>query len=162
MIPFAAASIGQVHTAILSPTSPFASLYPPSMRLAVKVQFPGVRDSISSDLNNLKWLLIAGSILPKGLYLDSTIKVMRQELDDECDYLREAECGVKMRGLLKEDGSEFFDAPRVVKELCGSMVLTTEMMKGEPLTKAIGYDQETRDHVRLFLPCLSSSFLSSS
>jgi aarF domain-containing kinase len=145
MIPFAAASIGQVHLATLSPSSPYASLYPPNMRLAVKVQFPGVRDSIASDLNNLKWLLVASSVLPRGLYLENTIKVMRGELDDECDYVREAECGFKMGKLL--EGDEEFDTPRVVRELSGSMVLTTEMMEGEPLTKAIGYDKETRDRV---------------
>lgn len=119
------------------------------MRLAVKVQFPGVRQSIKSDLSNLKWLLIAGAVLPRGLYLENTIKVMESELEDECDYLREAECGIRMRKLLETD--DRFAAPLVVRELCGPMVLATEMMAGEPLTMAIGYDQATRDAVR---PCV--------
>lgn len=124
------------------------------MPLAVKVQFPGVRDSISSDLTNLKWLLMASAILPKGLYLENTLKVMRRELDEECDYPREAECGTRMRNLIAEKGlGGVFQCPRVVQELCGDMVLTTEMMEGEPLSKAIHYDQATRDQVRV------SSFL---
>lgn len=117
------------------------------MRLAVKVQFPGVRDSISSDLNNLKWLLVASSILPRGLYLENTLKVMKKELDEECDYVREAECGVKMQRLLEGDAR--FRVPTVLNELCGPMVLTTEMMEGEPLTKAINYSQELRNQVGL-------------
>jgi predicted unusual protein kinase regulating ubiquinone biosynthesis (AarF/ABC1/UbiB family) len=158
MVPFAAASIGQVHSAILSPTSPLARIYSPSMRLAVKVQFPGVRVSISSDLNNLKWLLIAGSILPRGLYLENTIRVMERELDEECDYLREAECGVKMRELVeKDDLADDFAVPRVLKELCGPMVLTTELMSGNPLGEAITYDQATRDRVRVPLTRLAPS-----
>lgn len=163
MIPFAAASIGQVHQAILSPDSPLAALYPASpnsrsyqkqqgLKLAIKIQFPGVRSSIKSDLSNLKWLLHASAILPPGLFLDSTLKVLEKELDEECDYLREADCGIKMRELLSGKGGEGFEVPRVLKELSGKMVLTTEMMDGEPFTEAIHYDQKTRDKVRFFFP----------
>lgn len=117
------------------------------MELAIKVQFPGVRDSIVSDLKNLRWLLMASSVLPKGLFLDSTIKVMEGELDEECDYTREAECGIKMKGLIEGNEKSSFDVPRVVGELSGGMVLTTEMMGGEPFTKAIEYSQEVKDKV---------------
>lgn len=145
MVPFAAASIGQVHTAVLAPSSPFASSYPPSMCVAVKVQFPGVRASISSDLSNLKWLLVAGAVLPRGLYLENTLRVMERELDEECDYLREAACGEQMRELLGDSAD--FAAPRVVNELCGPMVLTTEFMGGRPLSEAISYSQPLKDEV---------------
>lgn len=145
MVPFAAASIGQVHSAVLSDDSPHASNYPRGMRLAVKVQFPGVRASIKSDLGNLKWLLAASAVLPRGLYLDNTIRVLERELDEECDYVREAEHGSRMRSLLAE--SPDFDTPRVVTELCGPMVLTTEFMQGRPLTEAIELGQGARDAV---------------
>ena len=70
---------------------------------------------------------------------------MEKELEDECDYVREAEYGARMRVLL--EGDSRFTAPFVVSELCGPMVLVTEMMSGLPLTEAINYDQETRDKV---------------
>ncbi len=54
--PFAAASIGQVHYARVN-----------GDEVAVKVQYPGVADSVVSDLNNLKALLTLGDLLPKGL-----------------------------------------------------------------------------------------------
>jgi aarF domain-containing kinase len=71
-LPFAAASIGQVHTAILSPSS---SPTGRSAKVAVKIQFPNIADSIESDLGYVKLLLTAGSLLPKGLFLDRTIQV---------------------------------------------------------------------------------------
>lgn len=71
-IPFAAASIGQVHTAVLA-----ASVSPTEKeeRVAVKIQFPNIANSIESDLGYIKMLLTAGRLLPKGLFLDKTIQV---------------------------------------------------------------------------------------
>ncbi|KAJ7044901.1 ABC1-domain-containing protein [Mycena alexandri] len=86
-VPFAAASIGQVHAATLAP---HASPTGASARVAVKVQFPGIASSIASDLGYIGVLLTAGRLLPKGLFLDRTMAVMKQELADECDYVREA------------------------------------------------------------------------
>ncbi|GAA6062932.1 hypothetical protein JCM10212_005945 [Sporobolomyces blumeae] len=146
MRPFAAASIGQVHSGTLSSTSPLAARYGSSLRVAVKVQFPGVRQSISSDLANLKWLLLASSVLPRGLYLDNSLSVLERELVDECDYEREAVFGQRMRDLIgKSSLSRDFVVPQVVDELCGPMVLTTEMMEGKPLKCVLDGTQEERD-----------------
>ncbi|KAH8077389.1 ABC1-domain-containing protein [Cristinia sonorae] len=86
-IPFAAASIGQVHSAVLAAS---ASPTGKEERVAVKIQFPNIVNSIESDLGYVKMLLTAGRLLPKGLFLDRTIEVMKSELADECDYTREA------------------------------------------------------------------------
>lgn len=71
-VPFAAASIGQVHTATLaadvSPTGAAA-------RVAVKIQFPNIANSIASDLGYISLLLTAGRLLPKGLFLERTMQV---------------------------------------------------------------------------------------
>ncbi|KIM42007.1 hypothetical protein M413DRAFT_142904 [Hebeloma cylindrosporum] len=86
-IPFAAASIGQVHRAVLSSSaSPTGQDEP----VAVKIQFPNIANSIESDLGYITLLLTAGKFLPKGLFLDKTIQTMKAELADECDYVREA------------------------------------------------------------------------
>jgi aarF domain-containing kinase len=71
-IPFAAASIGQVHDAVLSPTS---SPTGTPAHVAVKVQFPNIADSIASDLGAVGMLLTAGRLLPRGLFLDRTLRV---------------------------------------------------------------------------------------
>lgn len=157
MRPFAAASIGQVHSATLASDSPFARNDGKPLRVAVKVQFPGVRQSISSDLSNLKWLLLATSVLPRGLYLDNTLKVLERELVDECDYEREASFGHRMGELIRSsDLARDFAVPKVIKELSGSMVLTTQMMYGKPLKAALDVEQEKRDWVRFFALCFRS------
>lgn len=70
--PFAAASIGQVHSAVLRASS---SPTGKEERVAVKVQFPDIRKSIESDLGYVGMLLSMGGVLPKGLFLDRTIQV---------------------------------------------------------------------------------------
>ncbi len=108
--PIAAASIGQVHRATLKSNG---------AKVAVKIQFPGVADSINSDLDNLAVLLNATSLLPKGLYLNKTIDNARLELGWECDYEREAECARRYRDLLVGD-EDVFSVPKVYAEGCGS------------------------------------------
>ncbi|KHJ78865.1 ABC1 family protein [Oesophagostomum dentatum] len=63
--PFAAASIGQVHKAIL----------PDGRKVAVKIQYPGVAEGIDSDIDNLVSVLSLGNIFPKGLFLDKFVEV---------------------------------------------------------------------------------------
>ncbi|CDO75244.1 hypothetical protein BN946_scf184633.g3 [Trametes cinnabarina] len=77
-LPFAAASIGQVHSAVLSAAvSPTGS----PARVAVKVQFPNIVNSINSDLGYVKMLLTAGKLLPRGLFLDRTIQIAERIID---------------------------------------------------------------------------------
>lgn len=45
------------------------------MKVAMKIQYPGVADSIESDIDNVKLLLDYTNLIPKGLYLDRAIKV---------------------------------------------------------------------------------------
>ncbi|KAH8689636.1 putative molecular chaperone [Talaromyces proteolyticus] len=133
--PMAAASIGQVHGAVLKD----------GRRVAVKIQYPGVADSIDSDLNNLSILLTASRLLPKGLFLDKTIANARVELGWECDYLREAQCADRFRALLGENAS--FVVPEVIHEASGKQVLTMERMDGIAVTKIKDFTQEQRDWV---------------
>jgi predicted unusual protein kinase regulating ubiquinone biosynthesis (AarF/ABC1/UbiB family) len=81
-------------------TIPLHLLVHDGTRVAVKVQYPGVAASIESDLSYLRTLASMSSLLPKGLYLDNTIKVARRELGWECDYVREAESTETFRGLV--------------------------------------------------------------
>ncbi|CAG8727261.1 2262_t:CDS:2, partial [Ambispora leptoticha] len=134
-IPFAAASIGQVHLATLRSTG---------YKVAVKIQYPGVANSIDSDLDNLRTLVTFSNLLPKGLYLENTIKVARRELAWETDYFREARCMERFQDLLKEDKD--FSVPILLKGLTTAMVLTSEFMEGDPMTVvAAKYSQETRN-----------------
>ncbi|RAH70913.1 protein kinase COQ8 [Aspergillus aculeatinus CBS 121060] len=135
-IPMAAASIGQVHSAVLKRTG---------QPVAVKIQYPGVADSIDSDLNNLSILLTASRLLPRGLYLDKTIENARTELAWECDYIREAESANRFRELLRDD--PVFLVPEIIPEASGKQVLTMERLEGIAVTKIQDFTQAQRDWI---------------
>ncbi|KAI0157625.1 ABC1-domain-containing protein [Xylariaceae sp. FL1272] len=134
--PIAAASIGQVHRATLKTGE----------KVAVKIQFPGVADSINSDLDNLSMLLTASKMLPKGLYLNKTIDNARVELGWECDYERELECGKKYKSLLENEGS-VFAIPEIYAHASGKHVLTMQFMEGVGVTRVKSFTQEQRDWI---------------
>ncbi len=135
--PIAAASIGQVHKATLKSSG---------QQVAVKVQYPGVANSIDSDLSNLSILLTASRLLPKGLYLDKTIANARTELAWECDYVREAEMGERFRQLLADE-SDTFRVPAIIKEASGPQVLTAEFCSGIGVTKVEDCTQDQKDWI---------------
>lgn len=135
--PLAAASIGQVHSAVLKSNG---------ARVAVKVQYPGVSDSIDSDLSNLAILLTASRLLPKGLFLEKTIANARTELAWECDYIREAECGQRFEGLLADE-KDTFVVPKVYPEASGKQVLTMEFMEGVGVTRVQNFSQQQKDWI---------------
>ncbi|KKO99203.1 atypical/ABC1/ABC1-A protein kinase [Trichoderma harzianum] len=135
--PIAAASIGQVHRAVLKSNG---------KRVAVKIQFPGVADSINSDLDNLGILLTATKLLPKGLYLNKTIDNARLELGWECDYTREAECAKRYKELLQGE-EDVFEAPNVHLEASGKQVLTMDFLDGIGVTRVKSFTQEQRDWI---------------
>ena len=114
--------------------------------MAVKVQYPGVRDSIDSDLNNLSLLLTASRLLPKGLYLDKTIANARTELGWECDYLREASACTRFQSLVSDEPATFA-VPTVYTEASGIDVLTAEFMSGTAVTKIPDLTQTERDWI---------------
>ena len=136
-MPMAAASIGQVHGAVLKSSR---------QRVAVKVQYPGVANSIDSDLNNLSILLTASRLLPKGLFLDKTIANARTELAWECDYIREAQACRKFQELLR-NSKDIFTVPRIIDEASGLHVLTMERMEGIGVTKAQDMTQDEKDWI---------------
>ncbi|WYZ38960.1 hypothetical protein EsH8_III_000874 [Colletotrichum jinshuiense] len=135
--PIAAASIGQVHRATLKEGG---------RKVAVKIQFPGVADSINSDLDNLGILLTATKLLPKGLYLNKTIDNARLELGWECDYEREAQCLIRYKELLANE-QDVFLVPGVHLQACGKNVLTMDWMEGVGVTRVKSFTQEQRDWI---------------
>ncbi|KAJ2713195.1 hypothetical protein H4R19_002375 [Coemansia spiralis] len=141
-VPFAAASIGQVHDARLS--EQMQRKYGVG-RVAVKVQYPGIAGSIDSDLNNLQTLLVLSNLLPRGMYLENTIRAARKELHWECDYVREADAMAKFGQLLADD--PVFAVPRLVGDLSSAAVLTAEYMDGAHIKSPEHYTQEERDYI---------------
>ena len=135
-LPLAAASIGQVHRATMKLGN---------AEVAIKIQYPGVADSIESDLNNFALILTASKLLPKGLYLDKTIENARKELAWECDYVREANCMRRFGRLLRDDDA--FVVPRVIDHASSRRVMTSELMHGTAVTQLPSLTQAEKDWI---------------
>lgn len=133
--PFAAASIGQVHEATIKDGT----------RVAVKVQYPGVADSIKSDINNLVGVMKVWNMFPQGMFIDNIVKVAKKELSNEVDYIREAECTMKFRELLKPYNDYY--VPKVINEVSTKRIFTSELIEGIPLDKCDYMDQDTRNNL---------------
>jgi len=148
MIPIAAASMGQVHKATTHD----------GREVAVKVQYPGVAESIDSDLDNLKTLLIFSNLLPRGLFLENTIAAARLELAREADYVAEADSMERVANLI--GNNENFEVPPVIRKLSTRRVLTSEFVPGIPINEAAGESQAIRDRVgeRMLSLCLTELF----
>lgn len=133
--PMAAASIGQVHQAVAKN----------GLHVAVKIQYPGVADSIESDIDNIKLLLDYTNLIPEKLFLDKAMKVAKEELSRECDYELEASNQKRFRDLLSN--MEGFYVPMVRDDISSKRVLTTELVPGIPIDKVARLTQETRNYV---------------
>jgi len=144
--PFAAASIGQVHRGTL--TSPSSTSN--TTHVAVKVQYPGVADSIESDLSNLSTLVSATGLAPPGLFLDNVIRVGREELKVECDYRRELESQRRFQALVSSDPGLVADrivVPKVIEEWSTERIFVTELVHGGTIEKVVQQDQAERDRI---------------
>jgi predicted unusual protein kinase regulating ubiquinone biosynthesis (AarF/ABC1/UbiB family) len=135
--PIAAASIGQVHTAITRD----------GRELALKIQYPGVAESIDSDVSNMATALKAARILPIGLDVDSMVEVAKTQLKQEADYLAEAAYLKRYRALLGDDPR--YQIPDLVDEFTTPRILAMERLFGVPLEDlaGVGYSQQQRDQV---------------
>ncbi len=133
--PFAAASIGQVHRAVL----------PDGRDLAIKVQYPGVRASIDSDVDNVAVLLRMPGLLPRGLDLAPLLAEAKRQLHAEADYLAEAGHLARFGTLLQ--GSGKFVLPELHAGLCTPQVLAMTYVDSVPLDNLVDAPQAVRDRV---------------
>jgi aarF domain-containing kinase len=161
MNPIAAASIGQVHRATIldkrqqrrraTPTNnTTTTASTPIQHVVVKIQYPGVAQSIESDLRNLSMLVQFSGIAPPGLFIDNVIRVGRNELKVECDYLREKYNQLRLRALVHADPylqTHRFVVPNVIDELTTDQILTTEYVSGGTIDKAVDMDQNERNRI---------------
>ncbi len=119
--PVAAASIGQVHQAVLKDGT----------HLAIKVQYPGISRSIDSDVSNLGRLLRLSGLLPKGFDLGPYLEEARAQLREEADYAAEAAHLEHFSTLLK--GSDDFTLPVFYPPLSTETVLAMSFVPSVPI-----------------------------
>lgn len=131
--PVAAASIGQVHSAHTKD----------GRHLALKVQYPGVRESIDSDVDNVATLLRVSGFLPKTLDYKPLMEEAKQQLHLEADYEQEARWLKRYRELLVDDTD--FILPEVHDDFTTSNVLAMSFVSGVPIESLESAPQADRD-----------------
>ena len=130
--PVAAASIGQVYRATLHDGRP----------VAVKVQYPGIRDVVRADLKNLGMLLRLAARFAPGLDTKEIAEEITERITEELDYELEA---MNHRALAREYRSHpFIVVPPVITELCRERVIVTEFVEGRKFAEIRGDDDEQR------------------
>lgn len=131
--PIAAASIGQVHRATL----------PDGTLLAIKVQYPGVAESIDADVDNVASLLRISNLLPSTLDIAPLLAEAKRQLHEEADYVREAEQMLRYRQLLS--GEDAFLIPAPHPELSGKRILAMDFVPGQSIEALQSESQAVRD-----------------
>ncbi|MBI1172484.1 AarF/ABC1/UbiB kinase family protein [bacterium] len=133
--PIAAASIGQVHRALTRD----------GRDLAIKVQYPGVRDSIDADVSNVATLIRMSGLVPKSLDLAPLLDEARRQLHEEADYLREGAHLHHFHALL--GGAEEYLVPDLHPDLTTGSVLAMGFVDSVPIESLITAPQAERDRV---------------
>ena len=131
--PIAAASIGQVHRARTRD----------GRALAIKVQYPGVRESIDADVDNVATLLRVSGLLPRELDIAPLLAVAKQQLREEADYLREGE-QMTLFGRLLTDAPEYV-VPTLDAEFTTAQVLAMSFVEGRAIETLVDAPQDMRD-----------------
>lgn len=117
--PFASASIGQVHKAKFQ-----------GKDIALKIQFPGVSDSIDSDLGILKKIAEGFLVVSRKseISLDALFEEIKTELKKEVDYTNEAQNLVEFAKILEPFPS--YRVPKLIPELSNQHVLCMSFEQG--------------------------------
>jgi predicted unusual protein kinase regulating ubiquinone biosynthesis (AarF/ABC1/UbiB family) len=141
---FAAASLGQVHRARLRS----------GQVVVVKVQYPGVEETVRQDLKNIRALISALARIGRdvmGQKIDATevARELEDRLREELDYVNEAANLAHFRELFADDPEVVIPAP--VPEFSSRRVLTMHAIEGYPLSDILapGVDQELKDWVAI-------------
>ena len=144
----AAASIGQVHKAVL----------PDGRRVAVKIQYPGIAEALRADLQNAGMILRLAKALAPGLDAKAAAEELKERVLEELDYEYEAQ---NQRAFARAyRGHPFIYVPDVVTRLSRTRVLVTEWVDGRKFDeiKALPQDEKDRFAEIVFRFCFGSIY----
>lgn len=139
---FAAASLGQVHRAVTKE----------GVEVVVKVQYPGVEDSVRQDLQNIKALLrtltrVGRDVLRQKIDSSQVYAELEERLHEELDYENEARNIRLFRRMFADDPEVLI--PAVYPEFSSRRVLTMEKLEGYSFADILapGVEQSLKDWV---------------
>jgi predicted unusual protein kinase regulating ubiquinone biosynthesis (AarF/ABC1/UbiB family) len=129
----AAASIGQVHRAVL----------PDGRKVAVKIQYPGVAEALRADMQNAGMILRLAKALAPGLDAKAAAAELKERVLEELDYEYEAQ---NQRSFARGYRNHpFIHVPDVVTRLSCRRVLVTEWVDGRGFEEIKQLPQPERD-----------------
>ena len=131
--PIAAASIGQVHRAITTD----------GQAVAVKVQYPGIAQTIAADLGNVGLLRSLIRVAAPSQDVDALIEELRERIGEELDYVREADSQRMFAAYF--DGHPTIGVPKIVDDLSTARVVTSELATGARFTELLTWPQAEKD-----------------
>jgi predicted unusual protein kinase regulating ubiquinone biosynthesis (AarF/ABC1/UbiB family) len=135
--PIASASIGQVHRARLTDD------VMGGIEVAVKVQHPGIRKAVESDLASAGILEGLGAMFG-GRRFDTkgNLEALRTRFREELDYALEA---TRLEAFARlHEGDPCIRVPRLARERSGANVITTELLHGDDFEDILGATEPER------------------
>ncbi len=131
--PIAAASIGQVHRAVTLD----------GRAVAVKVQYPGIAETIAADLRNAALIRRMLRIAAPAQDVDALLSELRDRIGEELDYRREA-CSQRLMAAYY-DGHPTIAIPAIIDGLSTRRVITSELSGGARFAELASWPQHERD-----------------
>ena len=131
--PIAAASIGQVHRAITLD----------GRAVAVKVQYPGIAETIAADLGNVALLRRMLKITAPSQDVDALLAELRERITEELDYRAEA----RNQQLFARyyAGHPTIHIPEIIEELSTRRLVTSDLADGARFAELASWSQAERD-----------------
>ncbi len=130
-----AASIGQVHIATKN-----------GKKLAVKIQYPGVAESIASDLAMVKPIAI-NMFNIKGKDSDKYFKEVEHKLVEETNYILEMQQSKEISNACNHITNLKF--PKYYKNLSSERIITMDYMEGEHLSEFTAHNTNQKKSNKL-------------
>jgi len=131
--PIAAASIGQVHRAMTAE----------GLAVAVKVQYPGIKETIEADLGNVALIKRLLKMAAPRQDVDGLIAELRERITEELDYEREAASQQRFADYFA--GHPTIEVPSIVADLSSARVITSELATGARFAEMMTWPQEEKD-----------------
>lgn len=151
--PLASASIAQVHAAKLVTGE----------RVVVKIQKPGVENTLLTDLNFIYYsAVVFERLFPKLKFasLSAIVEEIQACMMEEVDFYKEAENIRQFSDFLARTNNTVAVAPKVYDEASSLRVLTMERFYGVPLTNLETIQKYTRDPAGTLVAAMNTWFAS--